>query len=70
MILEGTPTWLTSTLTCLIQAALSATYMQLLLWGSMITSKILDGRLIGEPFLFPDFAARRARVASEALFES
>ncbi len=34
--------------------------------GSGITLKILDCRTIGLPFLFPDFAALRALVDSDA----
>ena len=34
--------------------------------GSGITFRIFDWRTIGFPFLFPDLAALRARIASEA----
>jgi len=48
---------------------LSATYTHEVDDGSEITSRILDDKTIGLPFLLPDFAARRARVASDALVD-
>ena len=54
-------------LTFLIHPALSAIYTHEAEDGSPVMSKILDGKTIGLPFLLSDFAARRARVASDAL---
>lgn len=34
--------------------------------GSAVTLRILDESTIGSPFLFPDLAARRARIDSAA----
>jgi len=68
----GIRTWLkessipTSISTRRTQPALSARYIQLEEKGSGIAFKILDWRTIGLPFLLPDLAALRARVASDA----
>ena len=56
----------TSRLSFRTHPALSAMYMHADENGSWITSRILDCRTIGLPFLLPDFAALRARVDSEA----
>lgn len=57
----------TSVFILITQPALSAMYTQALENGSAMTSRILDWRRRGFPFLFLDFAPRRASVAVVAL---